>query len=261
MIFESHAHYDDRKFHEDRESLIQSLPENDIKFVVNVGSDIQSTKESLLLAEKYPFFYAACGVHPSDVEQLNEDTFLWLKKQLKHEKCVAVGEIGLDYYWDKEPNVRDNQKYWFRRQLNLAREENLPIIVHSRDAAKDTLDIIKSEKAGEIGGVIHCFSYSVEMAREYLNMGFYIGIGGVVTFNNARALKEVTRYAPLNRILLETDCPYLAPAPNRGKRNSSLNLKYIAQAIADIKGVTYDQVVEATYHNALRMYFKNLMGS
>lgn len=172
MIFESHAHYDDRKFHEDRESLIQSLPENDIKFVVNVGSDIQSTKESLLLAEKYPFFYAACGVHPSDVEQLNEDTFLWLKKQLKHEKCVAVGEIGLDYYWDKEPNVRDNQKYWFRRQLNLAREENLPIIVHSRDAAKDTLDIIKSEKAGEIGGVIHCFSYSVEMAREYLNMGF-----------------------------------------------------------------------------------------
>ena len=256
MIFESHAHYDDRKFDEDREALIQSLPENDIKFVVNVGSDIRSTKESLLLAEKYPFFYAAAGVHPSDVEQLNEDTFLWLNEQVKHEKCVAVGEIGLDYYWDKEPKVRENQKYWFRRQLNLAREENLPIIVHSRDAAKDTLDIIKSEKAGEIGGVIHCFSYSVEMAREYLNMGFYIGIGGVVTFNNAKALKEVARYTPLNRILLETDCPYLAPVPNRGKRNSSLNLQYIAQSIADIKGITYDQVVNATYHNALRMYFR-----
>ena len=254
MIFESHAHYDDRKFDEDREALIECLPENDIKYVVNIGSDIESTRASLLLAEKYPFFYAAAGVHPSDVQQLNEETFAWLKKQAGHEKCVAVGEIGLDYYWDKDPIVRENQKNWFCRQLDLARELKLPVVVHSRDAAKDTLDIVKVMNAKETGGVIHCFSYSVEIAREYLNMGFYIGIGGVVTFDNAKALKEVTRYAPLDRILLETDCPYLAPVPNRGKRNSSLNLKYIAQAIAQIKGLTYDQVIQATSANAIRMY-------
>lgn len=176
----------------------------------------------------------------------------WLKAVAGKEKVVAIGEIGLDYYWNEpEPEV---QKYWFVRQLNLAREVKLPVIIHSRDAAKDTLDIMKAEHAGDISGVIHCFSYSVEMAREYLNMGFYLGIGGVLTFNNAKKLKEVVAYMPIERIVLETDCPYLSPAPNRGKRNSSLNLPYVAAAISEIKGVPEKEVIAVTRENARRMY-------
>ena len=165
---------------------------------------------------------------------------------------MAIGEIGLDYHWEEpEPEV---QKHWFLRQLDLAREVSLPIIVHSRDAAKDTLDIMKSEKAGELGGVIHCFSYSVEMAREYLNMGFYLGIGGVLTFNNAKKLKEVVEYMPMDQLVLETDCPYLSPVPNRSKRNSSLNLPYVVKAVSEIKGVSEEEVIAVTRENARRMY-------
>ena len=165
---------------------------------------------------------------------------------------VAIGEIGLDYYWNEpEPEV---QKHWFVRQLELAREVGLPIVVHSRDAAKDTLDIIKAERAGELGGVIHCFSYSLEMAKEYLDMGFYLGIGGVLTFQNAKKLKEVVAYMPLERIVLETDCPYLSPVPFRGKRNSSLNLPYVVEAVSQIKGVPPEEVIRQTTLNARRMY-------
>ena len=174
----------------------------------------------------------------------------WLHDELLNDKMVAVGEIGLDYYWD-EPS-RDIQKKWFVRQLELAREVNKPVIIHSRDAAADTLDIMKAEKCHEIGGVIHCFSYSKEMAREYLDMGFYIGIGGVVTFNNAKKVKEVAEYVPLESIVLETDCPYLAPVPNRGKRNSSINLPYVVDEISRIKGIEPDEVINQTYNNALR---------
>lgn len=254
MIFESHAHYDDRQFDSDRDSLLNSLPENGIGYVVNVGADALTTRNSITLAGKYPFIYATVGVHPSEVKNFHEPDFEWLKAQTAYEKCVAIGEIGLDYYWDKEKKVRDLQKYWFIRQMDLAREAGLPLIIHSRDAARDTLDIIKEEKAGEMGGVIHCFSYSPEIAREYVKMGFYIGIGGVITFNNARNLKEVVRETPLNRLLLETDCPYLAPVPNRGKRNSSLNLIYVAREIARIKEVDYQEVVDITFDNAKAMY-------
>lgn len=252
MIFDTHAHYDDEAFDGDREELLASLAGHGIEAVVNIGASIQSTKNTLELMKKYPFVYGAVGVHPSESGELNDHLLDWLRHVAGQEKVVAIGEIGLDYYW-KEPDP-EIQKHWFVRQLALAREVNLPIVVHSRDAAKDTLDIIQAERAGELGGVIHCFSYSVEMARAYLNLGFYLGIGGVLTFNNAKKLKEVVAYMPMDRIVLETDCPYLSPVPNRGKRNSSLNLPYVVDAISQIKGMAADEVVRITTENAKRMY-------
>lgn len=252
MIFETHAHYDDEAFDADREELLESLPAAGIGTVVNIGANIESTKSTLALAERYPFIYAAVGVHPSDSAELNEERMNWLEEQCVRPKVLAVGEIGLDYYWD-EPE-REIQKHWFRRQLQLARKVNLPVVVHSRDAAKDTLDIIKEEKAADLGGVIHCFSYGVEMAREYLNLGFYLGIGGVLTFKNSRKLKEVVEYMPVDRLVLETDSPYLAPVPFRGKRNSSLNLPYVVKAVSEIKGIAEEEVIRITEENARRMY-------
>ena len=255
MIFETHAHYDDKAFDEDREELLKSLLDNGIEYVVNVGASIESTITSIELAAKYDFIYAAIGVHPSAISELSGIDIEWLKNEALHnKKIVAIGEIGLDYYWD-EPE-RDIQKIWFERQLELAREVKLPVIIHSREAAKDTLDIMKAHKSEEIGGVVHCYSYSKETAKEYLDMGFYFGIGGIVTFKNAKKLKEVVEYIPLDRILLETDSPYLTPEPNRGKRNSSLNIQYIASAIAQLKGIEYDEVVRITCQNAKKMYFK-----
>lgn len=252
MIFESHAHYEDEKFNEDREVLLASLAENGIGYVVNVSSSLSTIRKTVQLMEQYPFIYGAIGVHPEECGELSEENFSIIEEHLKLEKTVAVGEIGLDYYWDTVE--KDTQKKWFERQIELAREYKKPMIIHSRDAVKDTLDMMKGCHSEEIGGVIHCFSYGVEMAREYLNMEFYLGIGGVVTFKNAKKLKEVVEYAPLERILLETDCPYLAPVPNRGKRNSSLNLVYIAEEIAKLKNITYDEVIEITEKNAKTMY-------
>ena len=252
MIFDTHAHYDDEAFQEDRDELLNSLSTHGIEAVVNVGASIQTTKNTLELMKKYPFVYGAVGVHPSETEELNDNLMDWLKHVSGEKKVAAIGEIGLDYSW-KEPDL-EIQKHWFVRQLQLAREVKLPVIIHSRDAAQDTLDIMKAEKAEEIGGVIHCFSYGTEMAREYLNMGFYLGIGGVVTFNNGRKLKEVVEYMPLDRIVLETDCPYLSPVPNRGKRNSSLNLPYVAEAISQIKGISPEEVIKITNQNARNLY-------
>lgn len=252
MIFDTHAHYNDEAFDEDRDELLKSLPENGIKLVVNVGANLSSTEESIALAEQYDFIYAAAGVHPSDSGELTEANFLLLESMASHKKVKAIGEIGLDYYWD-EPD-RAVQKEWFARQIALAKKCGLPIVVHSRDAAKDTLDILKAEKADEAGGIIHCFSYGTEMARGFLNLGFYLGIGGVLTFKNARKLKEVAAYAPLDRIVLETDCPYMAPVPNRGKRNSSLNLPYVAGELGRIKGVAEDEIQRATFENGRRLY-------
>ncbi len=252
MIFESHAHYDDDAFDEDRDTLLPSLPENGIATVINVGASLESCKTTIGLMEKYPFVYGAIGVHPNETAELNEENFKWLKEQCTLEKVVAVGEIGLDYYWNEpEPAI---QKKWFEKQLEMAREVKLPVIIHSRDAAKDTLDIMKSFHAEEIGGVIHCFSYTKEMAREFLNMDFYFGIGGVITFKNARKLKEAVKYIPIDKILLETDSPYLAPEPNRGKRNSSLNLPYVAKEIAAIKNMDYEEVVAITEKNAKELF-------
>lgn len=256
MIIETHAHYDDEAFDADREELLKELPEKGIGRVINVGASMRTTRNSIALAEKYPFIYAAVGVHPDDVEELNEENMEELRRYCCLKKTVAVGEIGLDYYWHKEPEHQKLQQYWFRRQLSLAREEKLPFIIHSRDAAQDTFEILKQENAGEIGGVVHCYSYSVELAREYVRMGLYIGIGGVVTFKNARKLKEVAADIPLDRILLETDSPYMAPTPYRGKRNCSLYLPYVAEEIARLRGITTEEVIEATEANARRVFAK-----
>lgn len=251
-IFDTHAHYDDEAFDEDREVLLQELPKQGIAKVVNVGASLSSCKKTIELMETYDFIYGAIGVHPNETAELNEESFAWLKEQCQREKCVAVGEIGLDYYWD-EPE-RLVQKEWFVRQLALARELCLPVIIHSRDAAKDTMDIMTAEKASEIGGVVHCFSYTKETAKIFLDMGFYIGIGGVLTFKNAKKLKEAVEYIPLDRIVLETDCPYLAPVPNRGKRNSSLNIPYVVAAMAEIKGITEEEVRQQAWKNAHDLY-------
>lgn len=256
MIFETHAHYDDEAFDEDRDALLQSLVNQGIEYVVNVGASMESTKKSIALAAQYDFIYAAVGIHPSETAELTEADMEWIKNQaLTNGKVVAIGEIGLDYYWD-EPD-KAIQKHWFERQLELAAEVKLPVIIHSRDAAKETIEIMKAHKAEKLGGVIHCYSYSKEMAREYIEMGFYFGIGGVVTFKNGKKLKEVVEYLPMDQILLETDCPYLAPEPNRGRRNSSLNIPYIADMIAELKGITSEEVIRITNQNAKKMYFRD----
>lgn len=254
MIFETHAHYDDEAFAQDRDLLLRELPEKGIARVVNIGSSLESCRRTLELAERYPYVYAAVGIHPSDTKALDEESFAWLGQQCSHPKCVAVGEIGLDYYWD-EPE-RETQQIWFRRQIALAKESGLPLVIHSRDAAQDTIRIMQEEAAAKAGGVVHCFSYTKETARIFLDMGFYIGIGGVVTFKNGKKLKEAVAEIPLERIVLETDSPYLAPEPNRGKRNSSLNLPYIVKQIAAVKNVTPERVEAVTYENALRLYPK-----
>ena len=252
MIFDTHAHYDDEAFDEDREALLEGLTEHGIEAVVNIGSDMLSTEHTLELTKRYPQVYGAAGVHPSSSAELDEEKFSLLRTAAMDPQIVAVGETGLDYYWD-EPD-RGIQKYWFGRQLELAREVRRPVVIHSRDAAKDTFDIMKEHRAEEIGGVIHCFSYGRDMAREFLNLGFYLGIGGVLTFGNAKKLKEVVEYAPLDRLVLETDCPYLAPVPNRGKRNSSYNLPYVADAMAEIKGLSREEIIRATNRNAKQLY-------
>lgn len=256
MIFESHAHYDDGQFDPDREELLSSMEANGIDRIINVGSDFASCKRTLELTERYGLVYGAVGIHPSEIEDLNEETYEWLKKAGSLPKITAIGEIGLDYYWEKDAEVQSRQRYWFCRQMELAREISLPVIIHSRDAAEDTLKLMKGIHADQIPGVIHCFSYSPQMAEEYIRMGYYIGIGGVVTFKNAKKLKETAARIPLARILLETDCPYLSPEPNRGKRNSSLNLPYVAQEIATLRGITPEEVIEATHENALRLFEK-----
>ena len=251
MIIDTHAHYDDGQFDADREALLGSMKEGGIGLIVNAGSTVASWDKIVELTEKYPFVYGAVGVHPDEVGELDEEKFLRMADLLDRDKIVAVGEIGLDYYWDKEKH--DLQKEWFVRQLGLAREKEMPVIIHSREAASDTFDIMKRHAAG-MKAVIHCYSYSPEMAREYVKMGYYIGVGGVVTFKNAKKLKQVVQEIPLESIVLETDCPYLAPVPYRGKRNCSLYLPYVAEQIAELKGTTVEEVIQQTEKNSRELY-------
>ena len=251
MIFDSHAHYDLEQFDEDRDELLSSMGEHQVGAIVNVGSDWDSVTETVALAEKYPHVYAAVGIHPDEVGILDEERFAFLREQCQRDKVVAVGEIGLDYYWDHESH--DVQKKWFIRQLELARELDLPVSIHSREAAADTMEIMKTHGRG-LRGVIHCFSYSLEQAREYIKMGYHIGVGGVVTFKNGRKLKEIVTEIPLERILLETDSPYLAPEPFRGKRNDSSYLTYVAEEIANLKGITCAEVIAQTEKNARELF-------
>lgn len=252
MIFESHAHYDDAAFDDDRDDLIIGLPGKGVGRVVNVASGMDSCKTSLELAQKYSHVYCAIGVHPSETEGLTEESMELLKQMAAMPRVVAIGEIGLDYHWP-EPSS-DRQKEWFIRQLELAKKTRLPVIIHSRDAAADTLDIMRREGEGLTGGVIHCFSYSKEMAREYLDMGFYIGVGGVLTFKNAKKLKEVVADTPIEKIVLETDSPYLAPEPYRGRRNDSSYLKEVVRAVAQIKEMEPEEVETVTWNNAVRLF-------
>ncbi len=252
MIFDTHAHYDDEQYDIDRDELLSGMKAAGIGNIVNVGANLESSERSVELSHKYDFIYSAVGVHPSDVTELNGENLEKIRLLSRDERCVAIGEIGLDYHWpDPAPEI---QKEWFVRQLELAREENKPVIIHSRDAAKDTVDIRRDNNAGELGGVVHCFSYSAEIALECVRMGFYIGVGGVLTFKNGRKLKEVVEKVPMDRIILETDCPYLAPTPHRGERNNSSYLPYVVQAMAELKGISEDEVIDITEHNARVMY-------
>ncbi|MBQ7432248.1 MAG: TatD family hydrolase [Lachnospiraceae bacterium] len=253
MIFDTHAHYDDKQFDEDRAELLSSLPKQGVGRVVNVAADWESVADTLALSRQYDHVFAALGIHPSHTAELDEVRFSILGAALRQPKVVAVGEIGLDYYW-KEPE-KELQKEWFIKQLELAEEVKKPVIIHSRDAAADTLELMQ-QYGRYLGGIIHCYSYSVEMAKNYLDMGYYLGIGGVVTFANGRKLHEVVQYAPLDRLVLETDCPYLSPEPfrGRGNRNSSLRLPYVIKKIAELKQVTPEEVEEATWKNACQVY-------
>ena len=250
MFFESHAHYDDPRFDSDREELLGSFRENGVDYVINVGADIQSSEASVKLADKFDFIYSAVGVHPHGANSLNEEGLEKLRHLCGMRKVVAFGEIGLDFHYDYSP--REDQRYWFKRQLELAERLNLPVIIHSREAAAETFSIIESSKVRQ--GVIHCYSGSAEMALDYVKMGFYIGIGGVITFEKTKKLKDVVETIPLERILIETDSPYLAPAPYRGERNNSKYLTFIATKIAEIKNISIQNVANVTFLNTIRAF-------
>lgn len=252
MYFESHAHYDDGRFKNDREEILNLLPSCGIDYVINVGCDMKSSRESIKMAEKYDYIYAAVGVHPHDAENMKESDLDELRQMSNHKKVVAIGEIGLDFYYDNSP--RDVQRYWFKRQLEIVKELNKPVIIHSRDASQETFDIIK--ESGVKKGVIHCYSGSAQMAMDYVKMGFYIGVGGVVTFSNAKKLVEVVEAIQLEQILIETDSPYLSPIPNRGKRNDSRNLQFVVEKIAKIKDISPEKVANITKLNAKQLFFK-----
>ena len=257
MIFETHAHYDDEKFDPDRVELLSHLlRENNIGKIVNVGATFNGCKESIALAEKYDDVYAAIGIHPEEIDEINDDVMKWLAVNSSHPKVVAIGEIGLDYYWVKDEKQREKQRFWFEKQMDLAKNLKIPVIIHSRDAAEDTLYTIKKYNNVHVKGIVHCYSYSKEIAMEYVKMGWYIGVGGVVTFKNAKKLVETVEAIPLTSIVLETDCPYMAPVPHRGERNSSMYLSYVAEKIAEIKGITVQEVEKVTYQNALNIYKK-----
>lgn len=252
MIFDSHAHYDDKQYDNDRMDVLGHLKDVNVKKVVNISNGWEDMLHTLELIEKISFMYGTVGIHPCKVKDLTEKRLEMMKEFCHRDKVVAVGEIGLDYYWMEDP--KEVQKEWFIRQLHLAKEVKLPVVIHSRDASQDTFDIMRREHAGSTGGVIHCYSGSVEMAREYVKLGYYLGIGGVVTFKNSKTLKKVVEEIPLEHLVLETDCPYLSPAPYRGKRNSSAYLPYVVTEIARLKRITEEKVEEVTYENAMRLY-------
>lgn len=251
MYFDTHAHFDDEKFDENRDILIEEMHSNGVDYIINIGADMESSVKSIDLAKKYDFIYAAVGVHPHEVENMTEEDISTLRRYTEYKKVVAIGEIGLDYYYDFSP--RDKQRYWFAKQLDLAAELNMPVSIHSRDAAQETFDIIKNSAVRK--GVIHAYSGSVDMAKDYIDMGFYIGVGGVITFKNAKKLIDVVSFAPMERILLETDSPYLSPVPVRGTVNNSQNLKYVVDKISEIKQISAEKVCEITSQNAKGIFW------
>ncbi|MBQ5882947.1 MAG: TatD family hydrolase [Clostridia bacterium] len=249
FIFDTHAHYNDKAFNEDRTKLLDSFTESGILGVINCGTDIEESKNSIALSKEYDFMYCAVGFHPEEIHKANENYLNEIKELSKHKKCVAIGEIGLDYYWVKDN--KEEQKRIFTEQVILANELNLPVIIHSRDAHNDTLEILKKYKPK---GVLHCFSGSVDVMKEVLKLGMYIGLGGAVTFKNARVPLEVAKELPLERLLLETDCPYMSPVPMRGKRNQSTYISFVAEKIAEVKNLTKEEVLATANNNAFKLF-------
>lgn len=253
MLIDSHAHLDDPRFDNDRDKLINSLKNNGVEIVINIGADLQTSIASVALAEKYDHIYAAIGVHPHSAKEVDNSTIEVLRSFAKRDKVVAIGEIGLDYYYDNSP--RDLQRKWFIEQLNLAKELDLPVVIHTREAQQETFDIIKdAAKDGKLRGVLHCFSGSPEIAMEYIKMGLYISLGGPVTFKNSRVSKDVAKAVPLDKLLIETDCPYLTPEPHRGKRNEPVFVKYVAGTIAELRGITYEELAKTTNKNTRDLF-------
>lgn len=252
MLIDSHAHLDDERFDKDRDRIIKSLKEFGIELVINPGADINSSIKAVALSEKYDNIYAAVGVHPHDAKDMDKSTIELLKSFTSRKKVIAIGEIGLDYYYDNSP--RDIQKKRFKEQIELAKEVNLPIIVHSRDASEDTYNILKEAQDGTLKGVLHCYSGSVEMAMEYIKLGFYISLAGPVTFKKARVPKEVAKAVPIDRLLVETDSPYLTPEPYRGKRNEPTFVRYVAGTIAELRNMPFEELASKTGENAKRLF-------
>ncbi|WP_462410008.1 TatD family hydrolase [Neobacillus sp. Marseille-QA0830] len=252
MLFDTHAHLNDEQFNEDLQEVIGRLQEQGVSNVVVVGFDRPTIKRAMELTEQYEFIYACVGWHPVDAIDMTEEDLQWIEELADHPKVVAIGEMGLDYHWDKSP--KDIQKEVFRKQIRLAKKVKLPIVIHNREATADIVEILKQEGAEEVGGIMHCFSGSPETAKECINMNFYISLGGPVTFKNAKKPKEVAAEVPLDKLLIETDCPYLAPHPYRGKRNEPGYVKLVAEQIAEIKGLTYEEIAEATTRNAKKLF-------
>lgn len=248
-IFDSHAHYDSEAFNDDRKELLNVLPSQGVCGVINCGTDIASSLKSLEYADEFPYVYAACGIHPHEAEECKEGYLSVLRNLCNDPKCVAVGEIGLDFHYDFSP--REIQKKVFEEQLILAKELDLPVIVHDRESHEDTLNLLKKHRPK---GVVHCFSGSAEMAKEVVKLGMYIGLGGAVTFKNARKPLEVAAIVPADKLLIETDCPYMTPVPFRGKRNDSSYIPYAAEVIASARGVTAQEILDFTRANANTLF-------
>jgi TatD DNase family protein len=251
MLFDTHAHLDSPKFDNDRDEVISRARQAGIDTIVNIGFNRETIPSTMALAEKYDFIYAAVGWHPTDaIDMKLEEDLAWIERLCGHPKVVAIGEIGLDYYWDTSP--KEIQHTVFREQIRLAKRVNKPIVIHNRDAHEDIVRLLKEEKASEVGGIMHCFSGSWETAKQCLDLNFHISFGGPVTFKNARVPKEVLEHVPLDRILLETDAPYLTPHPYRGQRNESAYVRLVAETAAEIKGITLEEIAKITSDNARR---------
>ncbi len=250
MIFDSHAHYDDERYDEDRDEVLSSLKEKGVGYVVNCGSDIPTSESSLALAEKYPFIYASVGIHPGSAPAAPSDYIEKIKELALSPKCVAVGEIGMDYHYGKEFDMR--QREIFAEQIRLAKSLSKPVIIHEREAYFPCMEIIKREKCDN--AVMHCFSGNKETLKEVLSQGLFIGVGGTLTFKNNVKTVEMCKYLPLEKMMLETDCPYLSPTPFRGERNSSERIELVAEAVSQIKGISKEEVIEVTSENAKKFY-------
>ena len=251
MLFDTHAHYDDERFDGDREALLAGMPEKNVGLIVNPGCDISSSRTAVALAESFDFVYAAVGIHPENCGDFAPGMIDRLRQMAKNPRVVAIGEIGLDYYWAENP-PRELQQEVLRRQLGLAEELDLPVIIHDRDAHRDTLDIVR--EFPRVRGVFHCFAGSAEMARELIKMGWMLSFNGAITFKNAKKAPEVIAAVPLEKLMIETDAPYLTPVPHRGERNDSSYVRFVAEKIAQIKGLAPEEVEQATWENGRRFF-------